>query len=278
MDNIIKFNPADEAIKLFYALPEKIYGRTPKERVLPDASCYLVMRNGTPCARLSLRMFDTESAAIGHYEALDASSGVMLLKHALVEAKNRGAKNVIGPIDGSTWEKYRLAPPLEKGDPRHHPDHFTGEPQNPLEYAGHFSDAGFVPLDSYESRITDDLLCNQSKTISWKRKNRTVRDSKLFPLNMKNYDDGLFAIYTLSVEAFAKNRFYKPIDFDRFKMLYAAIKDFLDPELVWLASDDTKKLAGFAFAYADLAGMEKGKRPTRLVFKTLAVSEAQRGL
>lgn len=263
MDNILKFSPTDKDIHLFHTLANPT-------RIPADATCYLLMRQGKPRARLTLRPAGS-SVILGHYEALDTPSGVFLLNHALIEAKNMGAHEVIGPMDGTTWEKYRLAMPLEKDIPHYHPDHFTGDLQNPPEYVEQFVATGFTPFEFYESRITDDLTCRQSEEELLKKK-MEQNEIDVSSLNMEKYDEELKAIYELSLHAFAKNKFFQPISFAQFNAMYSTIKSILDPELIFLAKDKKQNLAGFAFAYPDLVSHKK-----RVVCKTIAVSEAFRG-
>jgi hypothetical protein len=63
----------------------------------------------------------------------------------------------------------------------------------------------------------------------------------------------LRAIHALSLEAFAGNRFYKPIDAERFLASYRPVLSVLDPDFVLLAEDDAGTLAGFLFGLPDRA-------------------------
>ena len=69
-----------------------------------------------------------QSGIIGHYAATDADAAVELLRDATRRLLAAGARRVLGPMNGTTWGRYRFAlvePPGETGDRP-----FLGEPVN----------------------------------------------------------------------------------------------------------------------------------------------------
>lgn len=246
----------------------------------PRTTCYLALEEGNPQARLSCQiatdLHDAPSPCglIGHYEARSEQAGIMLLNKAIEDFKARGITSIIGPMNGSTWERYRFALQKDPDEKTFIPSTFLGEPRNPPEYPQHFIKAGFSLIEEYQSRITNRLNVREESTARVLRKLERI-GMTIHPLDLKNYDKQLQEIYELSTAAFAKNMFYSPISFEKFQSLYQGIKPYLDPDFILLAKDKEHKLAGFVFGYPDLESIEKG-RPTRLILKTLAADERYR--
>lgn len=277
MLDIVTFNSTDPHINLFQSLPKKIYKSPSKETFPSELSYFLAMNDKTPIARLSCTIKDNVAnmpkpcGIIGHYETIDSTAGVLLLNKAKEYLANRHAKMILGPINNSTWERYRLVLPKTSEDPTFDPPVFLGEPQNPSDYPLHFINAGFTIIDNYESRIVHDLNQRQSKAQSLRSKMDRLKIS-VRPIDLENFDQQLHEIYLLSSQMFSVSPFYQPIDFKHFKMLYEDIIPILDPEFIILARNKNHQLIGFIFAYPDLYSMQEGLTG-RLVFKTIAVSD-----
>jgi GNAT superfamily N-acetyltransferase len=241
------------------------------EPVDRGARCLLAWRGGEPVARLSYRAARGLQGApgrfglVGHYEAWDAAAGVALLLEARARLARAGVARVVGPMNGSTWARYRLALPARRRDPRFDPPSFLTEPQNAPGYPGHFRAAGFREAARYESRIADALAdapaaaaCPTGVTVRALDPAREARD--------------LAAIFRLSRAAFAGNPYYAPLPFSRFRAGCAGLRPLIDPDLVRLAHDEAGCLVAFAVALPDV--LSGGRR---VVLKTLAVAPAARG-
>lgn len=283
MSSIEEFTPDDEVrIAEFNAVRDRIGYPTADEPVPPSARC-LVARDphGAPAARLSMEIVRGLHGApgvtglIGHYERTDATAAALMLRSALTHLRERGAERILGPLNGSTWGRYRLVLPPEPGEGAPEPP-FLSEPVNPPEYLLDFHEAGFRVAARYESAIIDDLSAPDAKREQSAERIR-ARGAVVRALELGRFDDELRALYDLSVTAFADNLFYSPISFDEFRARYLPLRPLLDPELVRLAEDVDGRLLGFVFAFPDLLTMRDG-RPTRAVLKTLATAPAARGL
>ena len=240
--------------------------------------CWLALHDGRPVARLATGFADDmtdapgRSGLIGWYEATDAAAGVALLRRARKELAGAGVGRVLGPIQGSTWGRYRLVLPPEPGDAA--PDHpFLTEPRNPPEYPSHFRAAGFAPLLDYESRIVPHPRPDPAHDGAAER--LRAAGISIRPLDPAAFEAELQAIYDLSLSTFAANPFYTPIPFRDFRAIYDPVRPLLDPALVHLADDREGKLIGFVFAFADPLAT---KDAARIVLKTLATAPAARGL
>jgi ribosomal protein S18 acetylase RimI-like enzyme len=277
---IEEFGADDARMADFAAVREGIGYPVPDEPLPAGARCLLARRGGEPVARLAytvardLQGVPGASGLIGWYETVDAAAGTELLRHAAARLRAEGADRIQGPLNGSTWGRYRLAFPPGPGEPDEPP--FLSEPSNPAAYPLDFAAAGFRVAATYESAIVDDLSAADPRRDELGERVR-ARGATIRPLDPARFDDELRAIYDLSVTAFAENLYYSPIGWDEFRARYAPLRPLLDPELVRLAEDTDGRMLGFVFAFPDALAMRDG-RPVRVVLKTLATAPAARGL
>jgi GNAT superfamily N-acetyltransferase len=243
-----------------------------------DAHLLVARRGDTPVARLSYRVAQDMYGApevtgvVGHYQADEGEAGAALLRHAVSLLAELGAELVVGPMDSTTWDRYRLALPTpEAGDPAP----FLTEPVNPPDYPAHFEATGFEPITHYVSRVIEDLdtLADRTRAVV---KQLTGAGYRIEPMNPDRFGGTMDGLYDLSLRAFATNPFFTPIKRDEFQALYQPVRSFLDPELVLLARDAEDAVMGFVFGLPDLLHAA-GEPPTRVVVKTVAVDDAARG-
>ena len=208
----------------------------------------------------------TTTGLIGHYAARDADVGRELLEHASNRHRAEGCDRVVGPMDGSTWHRYRLL--TERGT---EPAFFL-EPDNPDDWPRHFTDAGFVPLASYTSALNSDL--NRVDPRSDRRRAELERSGiTLRTIDVARFHVELGAIHALSLAAFARNFLYSPIGLETFLASYDPIRRHLVPELVLLAERDGQ-LVGFIFGIPDLMEPARGEPLSTVIVKSMAVHPA----
>lgn len=277
----------------FAAVREAMVYPAPDDEVAAGAECLVAYDAGRPVARLAMQTAPElygapgPSGLVGWYEALDGEAGTALLARARETLAERGAARVLGPMNGSTWKRYRLALPPEPGDPA--PTPFLSEPVNPPEYPAHFLAAGYTVAAEYESRAAHRPAGESYGPVTGARGADGIRTG---PLDPARFDDTLREIYELSLRAFAENLYYTPIAFAEFAAAYLKIRPLLDPELVRLARGADGRLLAFVFAFPDPfdrvpdlpfataedAGDEPEPRGLRVVLKTLATDPEARGL
>jgi len=257
----------------FATVRERVAYPHADEPVPAGARCLIARRGDEPVARCALTSADGLHGApgrtgmIGHYEASDRSAGVAMLAEALRMLPN--VDRVLGPINGSTWARYRLALPGDAPP-------FLSEPTNPAEYIDDFAAAGFRVAAWYESARVTDLSTPDPRAAGAPERLR-ARGVTVRALLPDRFDQELEALYALTVDAFAENLYYTPISFAEFRARYTPLRPLLEPELVRLAEDEEGRLLGYVFAFPDLLTMSAG-RPTRVVLKTLASAQGARGL
>ena len=252
----------------------------PVEPLPQGVTCFVARVSGRPVARLSVHTREHltgtpgRSGLVGHYEALDPGAGVALLGAACRELAGIGAIRVLGPMNGNTWMRYRLALPARPGDEVFDPPYFASEPRNPFDYPEHFEAAGFRIAALYESRI-DDLATDAPDA-----DDVAVRVAgagfSLRPLDLGNFATELDVLFALSLEAFARNPYYSPIEGSAFRAMYEPLRGRMDGEFVQVALDREQRPCGYLFAFADPVAARDG-RSHRLIAKTVAVAPQARG-
>jgi len=238
--------------------------------VSAGTDCLLLRADGEVAARATygtahdLTGAPGSSGWVGHYEARNADAGAALLEEAVRRLAGRGVARVLGPMNGSTWHRYRLAlpdPETDAGPP------FPGEPRNPPDYPAHFERAGFRIVQTYESRVA------RLAEVEAVRAPQSAAGVAVRPFDPARFDETLDALFDVSLDAFRDNVFYAPIGRDTFRALYEPFRGRLDPALV-MTAESGGGIVGYALTYPD----GPGPSPERCVFKTLAVRQAARGL
>lgn len=275
--HIESFPPGGPRAAEFAALRERIGYAGPDDGLPPGAECLLARAGGEPVARAALLVVSDlhgapgPSGVVGWYEATDGAAGSALLRHAREVLAGRGVARILGPMNGSTWARYRLALPPGPGEPRPRP--FLTEPVNPPEYPEHFRAAGFSVAAEYESRLAPPAGGGEEERAG----ELAARGVTVRPLDLARFGEELEAVFRLSLEAFSGNPYYTPIGFAPFRAAYERIRPLLDPELVRLARDAEGRLLGFVFAFPDPLDRAPD-RPPRVVLKTLATAPEARGM
>lgn len=278
----------------FAAVRGAIVYPAPDDDLPAGAECLVAYDAGRPVARLATGMAPElhgapgPSGLVGWYEALDGGAGAALLARAGEMLAERGAARVLGPMNGSTWRRYRLALAPGPGEPA--PAPFLTEPVNPPDYPAHFLAAGYAVAAEYESRAA--LLAPGAPAAPGVPGPSLPDGVRIAPLDPARFDDTLREIFDLSAAAFADNLFYTPIAFAEFAAAYLKVRPLLDPELVRLARGADGRLLAFVFAFPDpfdrvpdasraapaASGGAPRPRGLRVVLKTLATAPEARGL
>jgi len=259
------------ALAPFLALPAAVYGGDPwycatpeaevvaglRRREFAGAQRVLVALDGDrPLARLVARrspaLRDDEGkpyGLLGFFEAVDGPAGraaaAGLLAAGVAWLRETGAGEIVGPMDGDTWHRYRLnAGPFDAPP-------FLLEPYNPPYYPDLWAAAGFELLESYSSTVADTAAV--ARRLATRHREALAAGYRLRPFAALRFDDELAAIYRLSRAIFAGNFLYTGIAADEFLALYAGSRALVDPRLVWFAVSPQGEEVGFLFAFPDLA-------------------------
>jgi GNAT superfamily N-acetyltransferase len=224
---------------------------------------------GIPVARCSLwwsnppSFRDERPGLIGHYSALNATAAKVLLEAACEELAARGCSIAIGPIDGSTWRRYRLL--TERGS---EPPFFL-EPDNPDDWPGHFTSVAFSPLAHYFSVLNEHLERRDPRApelaIRAEEAGISIRQFR-----RDDFSAELRKLYGLSVRSFRHNLLFTPITEEDFISDYTPIEPFLVPEMVIVAEREGDA-AGILFAIPDYLQAQRDEVIDTAILKTIAV-------
>jgi len=264
------FHSSDSRRHEFDALFKQMNPGMPQAPLLGEENCLIGRRSGQVVAKASLQLVEDLAHApgvtglIGHYDAVDNEAGSALLKEACGRLSERGAARIVGPMNGSTWGGYRLALPGGESP-------FLGDVINPENYPAHFEQAGFSVVESYQSRVVDQLA-HRSKMAEKIDKRFHRLGGKIVPMDMGSFERQLHEIYELSCLSFADNLYYRDIPFSLFEAMMTPMKPLLNPELILLAYQASGKLAAIIFAYPDTVDSK------RVVLKSLATAPKARSL
>jgi len=242
-------------------------------RHAPDA-LLTVLRDGQAQARGSLWWQAVPDhpgerlGFIGHYAARDARSAAEILSAACLALAAQGCTLAVGPIDGSTWRRYRLI--TERG--REPP--FFLEPDNPDEWPGHFEAAGFEACARYYSSLNEDNARSRNRS---DREKQIARDGyTVRTLAVHDIEPELDRLWRLSSETFRGNLFYTPIARGEFHAIYAPLLNSIKPELVLIMERGDAQVA-FCLAIPDLLQAARGQPIDTVILKSIAVEESHRG-
>lgn len=189
---------------------------------------------------------------IGRLEAPGAAIAKTLLERACAELGQRGCRLVLAPMDGDTWQPYRV---LESGqDPG---QAFAGEPDLAPHWGGWLADAGFQVQARFVSTLCTNLQIRRPSSLM-------AAALRLEPAQALPIDDLLGAIHHLVLEGFQRQPLFRPTSLDRFRGVWQAWRTVLDPRLSLLAFDGPD-LVGLLLAHPD------GPGARRAVVRTLVV-------
>ncbi len=238
-------------------------------RQRPDASWLLLAENGARAARCSLWWTAVPPYAgqrlglIGHYAAHDPAAAAQLLRRACAELAAHDCTLAVGPMDGNTWQRYRLL--TERGP---EPIFFL-EPDNPDDWPAHFTRSGFTVLAHYVSSLNEHLEPHDPRTAAVAER-LAAQGIHIRPLDAGRFEEELRRIYTLSADSFRNNFLYTPISEEEFLAQYQGVRPYVRPELV-LVAEQQDRLVGFIFAVPDLLQARRGQTIDTVVIKTIAV-------
>jgi GNAT superfamily N-acetyltransferase len=224
----------------------------------------LAYEDGRPVARVVARLAPelTDKGGrphglLGFFEALERPVAVaMLLAEAVAWLGQRGAGEIVGPMNGDTWHHYRfnVGPWSERP--------FLLEPYNPSYYPALWEANGFEPLAEYHSKRLDDLDGAMAHLKPCYRE-AIARGFRFEPLRRQRFNTELKRLYRLSCLVFRGNLLYREISEPEFLELYSGFRSLADPRLVFFAVAPNGHDAGFLFAYPDLfdavAALRRGR-------------------
>ncbi len=241
--------------KLLYA--EDPFYTTKAEDISNCEKLFVVKDGDKTLARAGF--FGGEKAQIGFFESENNIEAARFLFHEIkTYAISKGYNYIIGPINGSTWKKYRVT--LPSNNPPFLLDNYNKPYYNEL-----FEQCGFETIANYSSSIIKNL----NQDFSRLKKFSSIFEKKgvkIRKFNPEQFDEDIRKIYDVSIKSFVNNFLYTPIEFEDFYKMYEPVKAFLNPEWILLAENENNEAIAFIFGFDNLYSREKKS----LIIKTLA--------
>lgn len=258
-------------MEAFGAFADELYAGDPfwtppdDPPVAPEAACFLVRRGetilGRACGTINpeLTHAPQPTALAGWYECADDSDAARALLDAVADHyRERGCGYLLGPINGSTWHRYRVAEP-SAGSP------FFLDVHTKPWYRDQWLGAGFETVGRYYSTKGIPRLTVGDRALRFEARYRD-RGITIRPFAPDRFDDELRRLHQVSLAGFARSPFYSPIGFEDFQAIYAKVRPLVRPEFVLLAERDGEPV-GFIFAIPNF--LERERRS--LIIKTVVV-------
>jgi hypothetical protein len=194
------------------------------------------------------------TAALGEFKFTSKAAGAEVVAQALDHVRTTSVRRVVGPMDGDTWHSYRFVTETD-GRPA-----FMLEPANKPDAVDVFAGAGFAQISGYFSASVP--LEQAAATLP-----PQTTDLVIEPWDGQDPEKLFQQVYGLSVAAFAKNAFYKPVSLETFLQMYMPVVPVMRKELIFFARDTSGKLAGFLFG---IPNYNEGPTPKAVILKTYA--------
>lgn len=244
-----------------------LLGRDEWQATRPDVHC-LLFAGAVVQAHCSVwlnrlsAIKGAQPTAIGHFEASDQPAGTELLTATIGWIREKSDAPIIGPINGNTWQKYRLVTESSGRPP------FFLEPSHPAFYVEAWADAGFSPLAEFHSASMPPQAEEDPRLERVRQRMESV-GVRIRNLRIDDYEEELRRLYSVARISFAENLLYTPIREAEFIAMYQPLRAHVKPEFVWLAERDAR-CVGFCFCLPDLLQAQRGGKVDSLIVKTLA--------
>lgn len=245
----------------FLNFPKELYKNDPfytqtKEDISTCKKLFIVKEDNKTLARAAF--FNKNGAKFGFFEAQNDINAVKFLFDELKKyAKTKGYNYLIGPMNASTWKKYRIT--LPSNNPP-----FLLDNYNKPYYAELIEQCGFSVIANYSSTICKNL----DKDYSRLEKFSSVfnkKGIKIKEFDLENFERDIRKIYDISIKSFVNNFLYTQIEFEEFYKMYEPHKSFLNPKWVLIAQNEQDEAIAFIFGFDNLYSKNKS-----LIIKTLA--------
>ena len=255
--DIIEFNNEKKYINDFLSLPKKLYK---KEYNIEDKNDvkklllgthrlnkyfkllkYLVYKDKEVVGRFCLTLYpDDDTLYLGFFECInDNSVAKKIFDYAYSKAKELKKDKLVGPVDGSFWNKYRLK--INKFDSLP----YTTEPYNKEYYYDMFLDNGYNVIKCYVSNKYNEIKEDYNNSKFVQHYNSFLEKGyRIESLNKNEYDEKIKELYYLLTELYSDFPVYKNIELEDFCSIFSSYKQVLNENMVHLAYYDNK-LVGF---------------------------------
>lgn len=170
---------------------------------------------------------DHTTGFIGHFDARTAADAHALLRRATERLRKNGCSLAVGPVNGSTFGRYRLVTDRAPGGGPPAPA-FTLEPDTPDRYRHDFEQAGFTPWQHYAS-VRAPNLDNVADPGHLPAEGLTLRT-----INGSSLESELKRLFPFITRCFRNNLLFTQLAEHEFMALHRPILPAVDPDLIWV--------------------------------------------
>lgn len=254
---IVEFTNEEKYINDFISIPLKLYT---KEDNMEDSNYirdlllernplssyfklyrYLIYKNDEPVARFCFTKYANDNTLyIGFFECInDKKVAKYLFDNAYKIAKKLHATKIVGPVDASFWNKYRLKINLFNKRP------YTGEPYNKDYYYDLFIKNNYKVIEHYTSNIYEQVTTfYENKKFNshydeFIKKGYIIKSPK-----KKEYEECIKGIYYLIMDLYSDFPIFKKIELKDFQKIFHNYKNIINFNMIKLAYKD-EKMVGF---------------------------------
>ena len=193
---------------------------------------FLIYDGGKPVGRFAVATYpDDDTAYLGFYECVDDDqAAAFLFDEAISFCGQQGFARIVGPVDGSFWQKYRLKINLFDRRP------YTGEPYNKPYYFRQFTDNGFTVSEHYTSNHFHALDENFRNEKYEKRYRQFLqRGYRIVSPTDETYDQMIDQVYDMIIELYSDFPIFKPLSREDFKEIYSSYKRIMNMDMTKIA-------------------------------------------
>ena len=246
---LVNFKQEKEYIKDFLDLPKKLYSNknnmeNPKtiESLLLNThplnkyfklNKFLVYKNNIIVGRFIITEYpdDKDICYLGFFECIkDNKVANFIFNNAFNFAKKKKYKKIIGPVDASFWNKYRLKINLFDKLP------YTGEPYNLDYYYKMFLNNKYKVIEHYVSNIfekVDESYYNEKFTKHYKEFKKLGYE--IIKPQKKDFNKCIEEIYYLIMDLYSSFPTFKKIKKEDFIKIFSSYKTIVNMNMIRMA-------------------------------------------
>lgn len=275
---IVHTQPGSDTFSLFEKVIEKIYPES--IRLIKQIEginlqflqqAYVILQHDEVIGRCclynnpELSYQNHRTACVGNFEFINNTNAAhYFLNYVASYAKKLGFDYLIGPMNGSTWDTYRISE-------NYNTPNFFLEPYYPDYYTDLLEQIGFEKIARYVSNSDKEKELHKERIE--KIEQRFIEQGITFRnIDLNNYDLELDKLYDFCMESFKSNFLFTPIDKVNYIGKYKKVKPFIKPDYVIIAEDKNKKMVGLIFCLENY----NDKNEKGIIIKTLAKNPSLR--
>lgn len=183
---------------------------------------------------LTLSHEPADEAHVGFLQATDEAVALRLFDWAATMAAEHGRSRLVGPIDGSFWNRYRLKVSGFERDP------YFLEPLNPPQHRQWFEAAGMAEAGRWTSTFHDPLPPEDLERLLPRLKARREHFSDVDFVHPRagDWEGTLDTLHGLFHRLYSDMPVFRPLSRTGFGAAFAGLRLVADLSMVWFAVRD----------------------------------------